>query len=120
MADTPRTIDYSTLRLAVEYADGTRVEGIRVIPSATRAIEAEFNEQFSKVATFDREDWMHTAAWTFLKLREGEDRPFDEWLATVDRLQIGVADDDRPTSGPTRKSSGSSGRRSTKAKTSTD
>ncbi len=88
MADTPRTIDYSTLRLAVEYADGTRVEGIRVIPSATRAIEAEFNEQFSKVATFDREDWMHTAAWTFLKLREGEDRPFDEWLATVDRLQI--------------------------------
>ena len=47
MPDTPRTIDYSTLRLAVEYADGTRVEGIRVIPSATRAIEAEFNEQFS-------------------------------------------------------------------------
>jgi len=112
-------VSYRAVQFALDFADGSRVEGIRVIPSAVRAIEAEHGQPFSEVATFNREDWMLLAAWTFLRVRRGEVRPFDEWLDTVDEIQIATVDDtDRPTSGLTPALSGSSKQRSKKAKTS--
>jgi len=118
MADEPRVISYNEIQFAVDYEDGERAEGIRVIPSAVRALEAEHGCRFGELAKFDREDWMWTAVHIFLTLRRGEERDFDEWLDSVDQIQMAVIDA-TPTSGPSRKQSGSSGRRSTKAKTST-
>ena len=119
MADEPRMISSQEIQFAVDYEDGERAEGIRVIPSAVRALEAEHGCRFGELAKFDREDWMWTAVHIFLTLRRGEDRDFDEWLDAVDKIQMAVIDDPTPTSGRSRKQSGSSGRRSTKAKTST-
>ena len=118
MADEPRVISYNEIQFAVDYEDGERAEGIRVIPSAVRALEAEHGCRFGELAKFDREDWMWTAVHIFLTLRRGEERDFDEWLDAVDKIQMAVIDA-TPTSGLSRKRSGSSGRRSTKAKTST-
>ena len=116
--EAPRSISYGEIEFAVVYEDGTRAEGIRVIPSAVRALETEHGCRFGELARFDREDWMWSAVHIFLTLRRGEERDFDEWRDSVDQIQMAVIDA-TPPSGLSRKRSGSSGRRSTKAKTST-
>ena len=62
---------------------------------------------------------MHITSSVFINDDEsGLHGDFDEWLDSVDQIQMAVIDA-TPTSGLSRKRSGSSGRRSTKAKTST-
>lgn len=108
------------MEFKVTYADGTVAEGVKLIPSAARAIEAEFGQPFREALESGMEGPYHLAVWTFLRVRCGETRTLEEWLDDVDALEVEVPDGKRPTSGQSRKRSASSGRRSTKAKTSTD
>lgn len=76
------------MKFRVTYADGSQVEGIPVIPSARRAVEAEYGKQLVEVMGSGFSDWTDLVVWTFLKIRCGEVRSLDDWLATVDRLEV--------------------------------
>ena len=63
MADAPRMISYQEIQFAVDYEDGERAEGIRVIPSAVRALEAEHGSlPVLSPALHDLEEVTSTAA----------------------------------------------------------
>lgn len=107
------------MEFKVTYADG-RVDEVGVIPSARRAVEAEYDKPMTEIIKSGKSDWCDLLVWTVLKIRHSEARTLDDWLATVDRLEFAVTAEPSPTSARTRKRSASSGPRSTKAKTSTD
>lgn len=103
--------------IRVTYEDGESTE-ITVIPSARRAYEAEHGESIAAAMGSGFSGWADFLAWKTLQVRHGETRDLDEWLATVDRLEVAFEPVD-PPSGTGRTPSGSSKQRSKKAKTST-
>lgn len=107
------------MEFRVTYADGSTADGIALIPSARRAIEAEYGKPFIEVVQSGFSDWTDLAVHTFLRIRCGEERPLDEWLATVDRLEVELEAPKESPSGKDPTTSGSSKRQSTQAKTST-
>jgi hypothetical protein len=106
------------MEFKVTYADGTVADGISVIPSAIRAVESEYGKPINEVSQTGFSGWIDLVCWTYVRARLNEDRPLEEWLDSVDKIEIAQAAKPTPTSA--RKRSASSGQRSTKAKTSTD
>lgn len=71
----------------ITYADG-RVDEVHVIPSARRAYEQEHNESILHAMESLRSDWADEIVWHTLRLRHGLTEGLDEWLLTVDRLEL--------------------------------
>lgn len=107
------------MEFKVTYADGSKAEGITLIPSARRAIEAKYGKPFIDVVVGAMSDWSDEAVHTFLTLRRGESRTLDEWLATVDKIEASLDSPKARTSDPAPSTPDLSEQPSPPAKTST-
>jgi hypothetical protein len=86
------------MRFRVTYADG-RTEEVEAIPSARRALEASTGKTLVDNISSGFSDWADLLVHETLRIRHGETRPLEQWLETVDRLELQREEPVDPTGG---------------------
>lgn len=87
------------MRFRVIYLDGTEVEVPRTA-SALRAFEEKHQRSLFEIIREGMSWWADELAYASTVQLNGEERDFDEWLATVERIQMATPAVD-PTGGAT-------------------
>lgn len=83
------------LTFAVTYADGSTAEAIASVADQV-AFEREFSKSLVELASAPRVSDMCWLAWHGLRRANGSTPQFDEWLLTVDNVEMADASDPVP------------------------
>ncbi len=83
------------LTFAVTYADGSTAEAVASVADQV-AFEREFSKSLVELASAPRVADMCWLAWHGLRRANGSTPEFDEWLLTVDNVEMADASDPVP------------------------
>lgn len=75
------------IKLGISYADGRKVD-VKAGPATQVAFERENNCAIATIATDQRMTYIYWLAWHAAKTGIG----FDDWLDTVDEIDVEVTD----------------------------
>lgn len=92
-----------SIRLRITPAEGDPEE-IPLLPTVIRELEQQHGKPWHEIVQLNSE-WAFYAAHRYLQIRRNESRPLEEWLKTLDDLQVAKADVD-PTSAPDQRPTG--------------
>lgn len=87
-----------SIYLRITPAEG-EPEEVPLLPAVIRELEQKHGKPWAEVVTLNSE-WAFYAAWRHMQLRRGESRSLDEWLVTLDDLQVGRSDEPDPSPAP--------------------